>query len=67
MVIGATELCHIILESCCRAKQPWQTRFLILWLGPDFRVVRVGTQMGANIFLRISQFFMKRTPPKIKF
>ena len=45
-------------ESCCRAKQPWQSRFLILWL-PGFKD-------GAN-FLRIWQFFIKHTPPKIKF
>ena len=52
VVVGATRLCHTILESCCWAKQPWQSRFLNLWLASNFWVMRVGTPQRGLICVK---------------
>ena len=50
MVVGATELCHTILESCYRAKQPWQRRFFNFVAGAQFLGYKGGDPKGGKTF-----------------
>ena len=63
VVVGATGLCHTILESMISQTIMWE-RIIDFGSIPTLGVSQARTTRGVVIFLRICQFFLKIDAPK---